>query len=178
MYRQIQVNDRDIEYQRILWKSSLNASPTEFQLLTVTYGTACAPFLALRVIKQLASDDGPRFPLAAPILRDNIYVDVVLFGHHDLDALTQTRDQLTELLSRGGFELRKWASNSPSFLSGLDPANHGLACSKSLAPDETENFRDYVESSPRLVPSRHIPTSSGAPHQALHSFHDYETMIH
>ncbi|XP_029164818.1 uncharacterized protein LOC114936016 [Nylanderia fulva] len=83
MYRQILVDPRDRDYQRILWIDS-NSNIQEYQLLTVTYGTASAPFLALRVINQLNEDEGPSFPLASAILRDNIYVDDVLFGANDI----------------------------------------------------------------------------------------------
>ncbi|RLU22410.1 hypothetical protein DMN91_004688 [Ooceraea biroi] len=37
-----------------------------------------------------------------------VYVDDVLFGHHDIAELKRIRDQLIGLLNRGGFELRKW----------------------------------------------------------------------
>ncbi|KMQ91444.1 hypothetical protein RF55_8691 [Lasius niger] len=74
--------------------------------------------------------------MAVPILREQIYVDDVLFGADDLDYLKQVRNQLCSLLQLGGFELRKWASNSPVLLVDIDPANHGLACNKSLQANE------------------------------------------
>ncbi|XP_011858095.1 PREDICTED: uncharacterized protein LOC105555679 [Vollenhovia emeryi] len=96
----------------------------------------CAPFLALRVIQRLVTDEGHRFPRAVPILQRHIYVDDVLFGDNDIASLKQTRDQLISLLGRGLFELRKWASNSSSLLDDINPSNHGLACSKAIASDE------------------------------------------
>lgn len=135
MYRQIRLDVRDVDYQRILWNSTPENKTTDYQLLTVTYGMTCAPFLALRALKQLASDEGAEFPLASSIVRNHIYVDDCIFGGDDAAQLVQTREQLVALLRRGGFELRKWASNSPALLSGIDPANHGLAC-KTLAADE------------------------------------------
>ncbi|XP_011867810.1 PREDICTED: uncharacterized protein LOC105561982, partial [Vollenhovia emeryi] len=136
MYRQILVDHRDVNYQRILWASLPSNSPTEYQLLTVTYGMSCAPFLALRVLKQLVEDEGQHFPLAIPILRDNIYVDDVIFGADTPDVAREKRDQVISILARGGFKLRKWASNSPSLLADIDLADHGLAGKKPLARDE------------------------------------------
>lgn len=107
MYRQIRIDPRDANYQKILWKDTPSESTREFQLLTVTYGTASAPFLVLRVLKQLVLDEGHNFPLAIPILKDQIYVDDVLFGGSDVNHLRQTREQLKTLLNRGGFELGK-----------------------------------------------------------------------
>ncbi|XP_029673054.1 uncharacterized protein LOC115241432 [Formica exsecta] len=136
MYRQILVNPRDINYQRILWKATPSEPLIDYQLLTVTYGMSCAPFLALCVLKQLVIDEGQYFPLAIPILRDNIYVDDLLFGTDDTTRIRQARDQLNLMLKRGGFVLRKWASNSPSLLEDIDIADHGLTTKKSLAEDE------------------------------------------
>ncbi|XP_032688995.1 uncharacterized protein LOC116852593 [Odontomachus brunneus] len=107
MYRQFQVDPRDIDYQRILWTDDPRVKPTEYQLLTITYGMCCAPYLALRVIQQLVVDDGDHFPLAIPILKNHVYVDDVLFGADYKRELIRIRDQLVSLLRRGRFELRK-----------------------------------------------------------------------
>ncbi|XP_076660879.1 uncharacterized protein LOC143364366 [Halictus rubicundus] len=136
MYRQILIDPRDIDYQRILWQESPANAPTPFQLLTVTYGMTCAPFLALRVLQRLVEDEGSRFPLAVPILRSNIYVDDVLFGANDVSSLLQSRGQLNNLLQCAHMTLRKWASNHCGLLEDIDPSDHGLACSKILAPDD------------------------------------------
>ncbi|XP_025994180.2 uncharacterized protein LOC113004598 [Solenopsis invicta] len=136
MYRQILVDPRDVNYQRILWCKNDSSCPREYKLLTVTYGTAAAPFLALRILRQLLYDEGPAFPLAMSVLQDNIYVDDVLFGADDIPLLRQTRDQTCAVLGRGGFQLRKWSSNSSRLLDDIPEENHGLACSKTLQEDE------------------------------------------
>lgn len=71
MFRQILVDPRDLDYQRILWFSEDNKIKA-YQLKTVTYCTACAPYLSNRFIKQLALDEGDKFPLAKPILENSI----------------------------------------------------------------------------------------------------------
>ncbi|XP_076642971.1 uncharacterized protein LOC143353457 [Halictus rubicundus] len=137
MYRQIQVNEHDLNYQRILWRTSPTEPVTECQLGTVTYGTSSAPFQALGVIKQLTVDEGQRFPLAAPILQDQTYVDDCLFGADIPDLLRRIRDQLIALLQAGGFRLRKWASNTPSLLDDIDPSDHGLASTEPISVTDT-----------------------------------------
>ncbi|XP_025270380.1 uncharacterized protein LOC112639719 [Camponotus floridanus] len=136
MYRQIKIDYRDIDYQRILWAKNSNESIQAYQLLTVTYGTTAAPYLALRVLRQLVIDEGNKFPIASHILQHNMYVDDVLFGADDIPILRQARDQVCELLHRGKFELRKWSSNSSKLLEDIDTKNHGLACNKNLQSDE------------------------------------------
>ncbi|XP_029677181.1 uncharacterized protein LOC115243984 [Formica exsecta] len=136
MYRQIHTDARDIDYQRILWKSSLSEPLIDYQLLTVTFGMSCAPFLALRVLKQFVIDEGQHFQFAVSILSDNIYVDDLLYGADDTIRIRQACDQLNSMLKRGGFVLRKWASNSPSLLEDIEIADHGLATNKPLAEEE------------------------------------------
>lgn len=46
-----------------------------YQLNTVTSGTASAPFLSTRVLKQLAIDEGINYPQAAQVLTRDFYAD-------------------------------------------------------------------------------------------------------
>ncbi|KMQ82960.1 hypothetical protein RF55_21343, partial [Lasius niger] len=105
MFRQILVSREDADYQRIFWRPLNSPTVLPFRLLTVTYGTAPAPFLAMRVLRQLADDDGKEFPEAVEVLRHSIYVDDVLFEADELSEARLVRDQLNKLLSRGGFHL-------------------------------------------------------------------------
>ncbi|XP_071577173.1 uncharacterized protein [Temnothorax nylanderi] len=136
MYRQILVDPRDTDYQRILWRRSPSEPVEEYRMLTVTYGCAYAPFTAIRSIEQLAADEGSQFPLAVSVLLEETYVDDCVFGADDKALARQTRDQVTALLDKGCFRLRKWASNCPELIADLDPSDHGLASTKVLQNDE------------------------------------------
>lgn len=142
IFREILIDERDVDYQRILWRNNPMQRIQEYQLSTVIYGTASAPFLAKRVLQQLVLDESHNFPLASSITRDQIYVDDALFGSNSIELIRQIRDQLIALLKRGGFELRKWASNSSELLNDIDPRYHGLACDKSLQTDESLKILD------------------------------------
>ncbi|XP_035219560.1 uncharacterized protein LOC118192667 [Stegodyphus dumicola] len=61
MFRQIRVHPEDTNWQRIPWRDSPRAPLSAFRLVTVTYGTACAPYLSTKVMKQLALDEQARF---------------------------------------------------------------------------------------------------------------------
>lgn len=119
MFRQIPVHPADTDYQRILWRTSPLNPVSDYRLTTVTYGTASAPYLAIRVLKQLAHDERERFPLAASIVEEDTYVDDIFFGADDIDTVKLLRSQLTALLQSGGFTLKKWASNDPQLLIDL-----------------------------------------------------------
>ncbi|XP_076546674.1 uncharacterized protein LOC143305757 [Osmia lignaria lignaria] len=137
MYRQILIDSRDRDFQRILWRNDQTDPVKEYQLLTVTYGTTSAPYLALRFLQQLNQDAGFNYPDASYVLNNQAYVDDFLFGGDSIQSLRHIRNQTIELLKRGGFSLRKWASNDSTLLSDIDPTDHGLALSKSLNATET-----------------------------------------
>lgn len=136
MYRQIGVNHLDVPYQCILWRDSTQEPIEEYYLLTVTYGTRSAPFLALRVLQQLVEDEGSSFPVASDILKYDTFVDDLLFGAHTKHAAIDARVEVTALLDRGKFQARKWSSNNLNLLEGIDPSNHGLSSALLLGENE------------------------------------------
>ncbi|KAK2575370.1 hypothetical protein KPH14_008479 [Odynerus spinipes] len=136
MYRQIRVHDDDAEYQRIVWRDEPSASPRDFKLTTVTYGTAAAPYLALRTLQQLASDEESKFPLGAAALREDFYVDDLLSGAGDLNSALARQREISQLLEAGGFRLRKWISNDPALLQAIRQEDRLQPASRVLQLDE------------------------------------------
>lgn len=120
MYRQVLVHDLDRIYQKILWREGAHSPIKTYALNTVTYGTSSAPFLAVRVLKKLAEDDGTKYPLAAKALERDVYVDNFLTGANTLEEASELRDELIQLTKRGGFKLRQWSSNEKSLVNVLD----------------------------------------------------------
>ncbi|XP_029676949.1 uncharacterized protein LOC115243835 [Formica exsecta] len=123
MYRQILVAPEDRHLQKILWRHGDKTTPKEYELNTVTYGLACAPFLAIRSLRQLASDEDAFFPHGSAVLRRDVYVDDILTGAPTIEEAMDLQRQLTELCTAGGFPLRKWSANDPRLLDHI-PAEH------------------------------------------------------
>ncbi|GFV85878.1 integrase catalytic domain-containing protein [Trichonephila clavipes] len=119
MYRQILISQDDACFQQIFWRKSPEEPLVIFKLNTVTYGTSCAPFLAIRTLKQLCEDEKHRFPQAAKLAKDHFYVDDLLAGADSVDSARKIVHELQNLMSAGRFELRKWSCTHPEVLSGL-----------------------------------------------------------
>jgi hypothetical protein len=113
MFRQILVHSDDQDLQRILWAPSPSTTVLDYRLLTDTYGTASAPFLAIRTLQELAALEKSSLPLGSSCLVEDSYVDDILSGAATFPDAVTRRDELIELLSRGKFELGKWAANYP-----------------------------------------------------------------
>ncbi|XP_018316899.1 uncharacterized protein, partial [Mycetomoellerius zeteki] len=121
MYRQIKLHKDDWTFQRILWLNQDKDVET-YQLTTVTYGLACAPFLALRTLAQLIEDEGDTFPHAIPSLKKGRYVDDIFGGADTIPRVKEIVQQVNSLCKAGGFSLQKWTSNEPSILESIPSA--------------------------------------------------------
>ncbi|GFU04452.1 integrase catalytic domain-containing protein [Trichonephila clavipes] len=122
-YRTILINPKQRSLQRIVWCESEHESPKIYELSTVTYGTVSAPYLAQRTLTQLSMDEEANFPIAASVLRNNLYMDDVLCGAATLEETIVLRQQLKGILKSAGMELHKLC------------ANH-----EKLSPDPEQNY--------------------------------------
>ena len=113
MYRQIWVHEEDQQYQQILWRDEKN-NVCAFKLLTVTYGTSSAPFIATFTINELASKFLKSHHEAAKSLQYDVYVDYILTGATSLEELERLKEDMCCILKSGGFNLRKFESNCSS----------------------------------------------------------------
>ncbi|GFS66876.1 uncharacterized protein TNCV_230571 [Trichonephila clavipes] len=116
MYRMIDVDVSQRPLQRILWKGDVNEPVKVYQLNTVTYGTASAPFLAMRTLKQISIDEGENFPLAVSVLCDDFYMDDVLSGANSLEVAKTLQHQLIDILQTAQMFLHKWCGNTSELI--------------------------------------------------------------
>ena len=117
-YRQILIHPDDRKFQRVFWYQG-NRIRT-YELNTVTLGVSSTPFLTIRTVQQLANDESLKFPRASTILRRDLHVDSLLTGAKTLEEILQIRNEVIDLLSRGGFNIRQWASNHKHALDNID----------------------------------------------------------
>lgn len=129
MYRQIKVREEDTQFQRILWRDSQDKPIQSFKLTTVTYGTACAPFLAVKTLQQLADDEAIKYPGISKIIKEDFYVDDLLSGAETPAEATTIIEQISTSLRAGGFELRKWASNQEYILRSIPRSSRASSSS-------------------------------------------------
>ncbi|XP_077292805.1 uncharacterized protein LOC143915858 [Arctopsyche grandis] len=138
MYRQIRVHPDDQPFQRIIW--GLGKGARTYQLNTVTYGTACASFLATRCLRALADEHRAEFPEASTVLSRDFYVDDLLSGASSVQELTKLAEQINYILARAGLPLRKWASNTTEPISIIPASDQGTDHCHVISKDETSTL--------------------------------------
>lgn len=114
MYRQVLINEKHLNYQRIVWRAHPSDPITDYQLLTVTYGQRASPHLAVRAMQQCAKDHEKQYPTAAKLAMTDFYVDDFITSIETEDAAIHVYETMNALMAKGGFELCKWQSNDPN----------------------------------------------------------------
>lgn len=137
MYRQVLVDERDIDYQRILYRNDPSEPIKDYCMNRLTFGTSSAAFVAIRTLQETAKCGKITYPEAANIIINDAYVDDVISGT-DTDAeAIQLRHELMQLVGAGGFELKKWASNSNPVLQQIPEDEREVKCPLELNSDES-----------------------------------------
>ncbi|XP_058840964.1 uncharacterized protein LOC131696441 [Topomyia yanbarensis] len=166
MYRQVLLHPEDTALQRILWRFSPEQPVQTYELLTVTYGMAPSSFLATRTLQQLANDEGLAFPNGGPALRKGFYVDDFIGGATTISKAICVRNELIELLGKGGCSIRKWASNEQRVLEDLNADKIAEMTERRFDTEETvktlgicwEPSRDTLRFDPELRQKASKPT--------------------
>lgn len=126
MYRQVLVDPSQTRLQRILWRDDPANDVDTYELLTVTYRTSSASYLATRCLTYHTDQYVARYPLDSRDVKRSFYVDDCLSGADTLPEAKVLRNELIELLRIGSFELSKWASNCPELLKNIKDRNGEL----------------------------------------------------
>ncbi|XP_029172199.1 uncharacterized protein LOC114941382 [Nylanderia fulva] len=122
MYRQILLHKSQTHLHRIVWREDSGAPIGEYELLTVTYGTSSASFLATRCLQHLAQKHADEFAIGSGCVLRDFYVDDLLTGANTLSEVRRVREETVALLKRGRFELGRWASNCRELLKDVEGA--------------------------------------------------------
>ena len=119
MYREILLSPPDRQLHRFLWCPQPDQPVQEFCMNRVTFGVASSPYLAEKTLQQTVTDFGSEITNASWHVTHSFYVDDLLGGADSVeDALSLFHD-LRKMLSKGGFDLRKFRSSSSDVLRGI-----------------------------------------------------------
>ena len=112
-----------------------NLPPEVYQYCRHIFGAKSSPTSVNYVLHQTAKDNSSKLPLAADAIMKNIYMDDLFKSEKDKEIMVNMCQDLTNLLSKGGFRLTKWSSNSREVLSNI-PESELAPCLKGLDLDD------------------------------------------
>ncbi|XP_063533695.1 uncharacterized protein LOC134743993 [Cydia strobilella] len=136
MYRQVKVKDEDANFQRLLWRDNPDSELQDYRLLRVTFGTASAPYLAVKALQQIALDEGEHYPLATERTLKDFYMDDFMTGCETEEEGIQIYREMNELLGKAGFTLQKWTTSSNDLLEMIKREKEDVGSGIEIKQDE------------------------------------------
>ena len=120
MSLQISIKPEDRRYLRFTWQSASGEDVQVFEFLRLVFGLRASPYLAGKALLETARQFGAQYdPDVSEVVSSNFYVDDMQKSFRTDKEAIRICTQLIKLLPRGGFKLRKWISNSESFLASI-----------------------------------------------------------
>ena len=140
MFLQIEVDERDRDCLRFLWRDlDQSKEPNVYRMTVVTFGVGSSPFLAIKSVKNHAALNKSSYPQEAKVLDEDLYVDDLLSGARSVELATSLADNLRRFMKLGGFELAKWNSSSIAALSLIPEEDRATDC-VSFSSGETKTL--------------------------------------
>ena len=119
MFLQVRVPEVDCDSLRVLWwpNGNLDKEPAIYRMTVHPFGATSSPFCANFALKKCVEVFGDQQPqLIKDAVEKNFYVDDCLASLPDTASANGFVENLSNLLSRGGFRLTKWMSNDREVL--------------------------------------------------------------
>ena len=120
MFSQIVLTEKDRRYHRLLWRDLDVTKPVEvYEAVRLVFGDRASPYLAQFVVRSHAQDFIDKYPVAAQVMIQDMYMDDILDSEDSETDAILVREDLTKLLSDAGFHAQKWCSNRMKVLEGI-----------------------------------------------------------
>ncbi len=136
--------DRDVLH--FLWVDEVWSDNSELRVLRfnrVVFGVSCSPFLLNATIRHHLDKFSSTHPELVRMLQRSIYVDDIICGADCEENAERVYLESKDILKKGGFNLRKFVSNSARVQEKIDKAEKipDLAA-KSSAKGDTDSVED------------------------------------
>ena len=120
LFMQVEVPEHEQRFLRFLWREGPSSEIETFQYTRHIFGAKSSPTCANFVVQQTARDNVKSFPVASKAVFTSFYVDDFLHSvPRESDAVVLA-SQLMNMLTKGGFNLTKFVTNSLEVYKSLE----------------------------------------------------------
>ena len=97
---------------RFLWRTRTDEPVQIYEYQLHVLGAKSSSTCANYALKRVRLDNEEYYPIATKAIQNNFYMDDFIKSVETQEETTEVFNQLQPLLSRHGFELKKWISNN------------------------------------------------------------------
>ena len=119
MYRQIERNEKDHNFNQMYWRSSQNQPIKKYRMTRVIYGVSSSSYHAIRTLRDTAKD-APSIHCKNSLL-NSFYLDDLLGAGDTQEQVIGRFIDITTTLELIGMSIHKWASNSHEVMEAISP---------------------------------------------------------
>lgn len=125
MFLQVKIQKQDRPALSFLWRNmECNRPPDTFEMTRAIFGAKCSPAIASYVLlKAIRNHRDGDYQWTADQLAKQFYMDDYLASEESAESAALLLRTVTRLAANGGFQLRKWMSNSTDVLSSVTPSD-------------------------------------------------------
>lgn len=120
MFHQVHLLPEDKPLLRFLWRGmKMEEEPTVYEWQVLPFGTTCSPCCATYALQRHVKDNSSGYEDILHLMETAFYVDNCLTSVTNADEAKTIINRMRKLLSAGGFDIRQWASNTPTVVEHL-----------------------------------------------------------
>ncbi|XP_070067137.1 uncharacterized protein [Drosophila virilis] len=121
MFHQVKVRLEEQPAQKFLWRDGDSSRfPETYIMQVMTFGASCSPALANYVKNRNAERFVAEHPDAVKAICENTFVDDWLQSVDTGAEMIQLSETVKRIHASGGFEMRRWTSNSKQVIQALE----------------------------------------------------------
>ncbi|XP_065086466.1 uncharacterized protein LOC135708344 [Ochlerotatus camptorhynchus] len=119
MFHQFRIRRADRPAQSFLMRKDSNKKPDVYFMDVATFGSSCSPCSAQYIKNRNAEEFAVDYPRAAEAIIKCHYVDDYLDSFDHIEDAQRVAAEVRMIHGKGGFEIRRWRSNSQDVLNHL-----------------------------------------------------------
>ena len=117
MFMQVKVAPADKKFLRFLWNT--DGLIETYEYTSHIFGATDSPCIDSYGLQKTTRDNEEQFPDARKYVERNNYMDDLYDSTNSLEGAQKILQEMRNVLSKGDFNLTKWHSSSPEFLSSI-----------------------------------------------------------
>ena len=131
MFCHVLVKEEDRKYHRYLWRDMDSTRPPDvYEMNCLVFGDKSSPCEANFAVIRTTEDNQDQWPEAAAAVRRDIFVDDFYSSCNDVPQTVSLRADVSSLMAKGGFPMRKWLSSSPEVLATIPETERSISNEK------------------------------------------------